>query len=104
MIFTLVGAGGFGYGRMQIDFSMHVVNAPGDAPKRTIVGYPSTGEYYSPDCEPIGSAMPVPVNAAIEGNTGLSCANANGDCHLLVVQGVNLYEAYRANVSGGGEL
>ena len=104
MISTLVAAGGFGYGRMQIDFSMHVVNAPGDAPTRTIVGYPTTGEYYSPDCEPVGSTMPVPVNAAIEGNTGLSCANASDDCHLLVVQGTNLYEAYRANASGGSGL
>lgn len=101
MISTLAASGGFGYGRMQIDFSMHVVNAPGDAPTRTIVGYPTNGEYYSPDCEPIGSTMPVPANAAIEGNTGLSCANASEDCHLLVVQGTNLYEAYRANASGG---
>lgn len=104
MMSTLVAAGGFGYGRMQIDFSMHVVNAPGDAPTRTIVGYPSNGEYYSPDCEPVGSTMPVPASAAIEGNTGLSCANASDDCHLLVVQGSNLYEAYRANASGGSGL
>lgn len=104
MMSTLVAAGGFGYGRMQIDFSMHVVNAPGDAPTRTIIGYPSNGEYYSPDCEPVGSTMPVPANAAIEGNNGLSCANASDDCHLLVVQGSNLYEAYRANASGGSGL
>jgi hypothetical protein len=104
MMSTLVAAGGFGYGRMQIDFSMHVVNAPGDAPMRTIIGYPTNGEYYSPDCEPVGSTMPVPANAAIEGNTGLSCANASDDCHLLVVQGSNLYEAYRANASGGSGL
>ena len=104
MMSSLVAAGGFGYGRMQIDFSMHVVNAPGDAPMRTIIGYPSNGEYYSPDCEPVGSTMPVPANAAIEGNTGLSCANASDDCHLLVVQGSNLYEAYRANASGGSGL
>ncbi|MCX7041877.1 MAG: hypothetical protein NT117_04155 [Gammaproteobacteria bacterium] len=104
MMSTLVAAGGFGYGRMQIDFSMHVVNAPADAPTRTIIGYPTPGEYYSPDCEPVGSTMPVPANAAIEGNTGLACANASDDCHLLVVQGNNLYEAYRANASGGSGL
>ena len=104
MMSTLGAAGGFGYGRMQIDFSMHVVNAPADAPIRTIIGYPNNGEYYSPDCEPVGSTMPVPANAAIEGNAGLSCANASDDCHLLVVQGSNLYEAYRANASGGSGL
>ena len=104
MISALVAAGGFGYGRMQIDFSMHVVNAVVGAPTRSIVGYPSSGEYYWPDCEPVGASMPVPANAAIEGNTGLSCANATGDCHLLVVQGSNLYEAYRANATGGSGL
>ncbi|MFY2763209.1 hypothetical protein [Arenimonas sp. MALMAid1274] len=104
MISTWVGLGGFGLGRMQIDFSFHVVRAPADAPTRTIVGYPSAGEYYAPDCEPIGTPMPVPANAAIEGQTGLSCDNAGGDCHLLVVQGDRLYEAYRANATGSGGL
>lgn len=104
MISTWVGLGGFGFGRMQIDFSFHVVHAPANAPTRTILGYPSNGEYYAPDCEPIGTPMPVPLDAAIEGQTGLSCTNANGDCHLLVVQGDRLYEAYRANASGAGGL
>ncbi|WP_146907061.1 hypothetical protein [Arenimonas daejeonensis] len=104
MIDTWVGLGGFGFGRMQIDFSFHIVHAPAGAPTRTIVGYPSADEYYAPDCEPIGTPMPVPLDAAIEGQDGLSCANANGDCHLLVVQGDRLFEAYRANASGSGGL
>lgn len=104
MVATWAGLGGFGFGRMQIDFSFHVVRAPAGAPTRTIIGYPSAGEYYAPDCEPIGTAMPVPANAAIEGQDGLACANDAGDCHLLVVQGDRLYEAYRANASGAGGL
>ena len=104
MISTLAGLGGFGYGRMQIDFSFLIVNAPPGAPTRTIIGYPNTGSYYAPDCEPVGSSMPVPANAVIEGGTGLTCDNANNDCHLLVVQGDTLYEAYRANASGGSGL
>jgi hypothetical protein len=100
MISTWVGLGGFGYGRMQIDFSFHIVHAEPGAPTRSIIGYPSAGEYYAPDCEPIGTPMPVPLDAAIEGQSGLSCTNANGDCHLLVVQGDRLYEAYRANAVG----
>ena len=104
MIGTWVGLGGFGHGRMQIDFSFHIVRALPGAPTRTIVGYPTPGEYYAPDCEPIGTPMPVPLDAAIEGQSGLSCTNANGDCHLLVVQGDRLYEAYRANASGAGGL
>lgn len=100
MISTLAGLGGFGVGRMQIDFGFHIVHAPVGAPTRNIVGYPSAGAYYDPDCEPIGTAMPVPATAAIEGTTGLACNNASDDCHLLVVQGNRLYEAYRANASG----
>ena len=63
MITTLGNLGGFGNGRMQIDFGMHIVHAPADAPMRTIIGFPSNGEYYSPDCEPVGTAMPVPLEA-----------------------------------------
>ena len=103
MISTLAGLGGFGNGRMQIDFSMHIVNAPADAPMRDIVGIPGD-DYYLPDCEATGTLMPVPANAAIEGSDNLSCDNSNGDCHLLVVQGDVLYEAYRANADGNGSL
>ena len=58
MISTLSGLGGFGNGRMQIDFGLHVVHAPADAPTRTIVSHP--WGYYLPDCEPLGTEMPVP--------------------------------------------
>ncbi|HEU0152248.1 MAG TPA: hypothetical protein VFQ84_02755 [Arenimonas sp.] len=104
MVATWAGLGGFGFGRMQIDFSFHVVRAGDDAPLRTILAYPSAGSYYAPDCEAPGTAMPVPADAAIEGQAGLACDNANGDCHLLVVQGQRLYEAYRANASGADGL
>jgi serine/threonine-protein kinase len=104
MIATLTGLGGFGLGRMQIDFSMHVVRAPANAPLRGIVGFPSSAEYYSPDCNAIGTQMPVPANAAIEGSSNLACDNNNGDCHLLVWQGNRLFEAYRANASGTSGL
>ena len=104
MISTLAGLGGFGFGRMQIDFGLQIVHAVPGAPTRSIVGFPTTGDYYSPDCEPVGSTMPVPANAAIEAQPGLACDNNNEDCHLLVVQGNRLYEAYRANASGAGGL
>lgn len=103
MISTLGGLGGFGNGRLQIDFAMNVVRAAAGSPTRTIVDYPYD-DYYSPDCEPLGTAMPVPANAAIEGTNGLSCDNENDDCHLLVVQGDTLYEAYHVTASGSGSL
>jgi serine/threonine-protein kinase len=103
MIATLTSLGGFGFGRMQIDFGLQVVRAAAGSPTRTITGYPYD-DYYSPDCEPIGTALPVPANAAIESSAGLGCGNASEDCHLLVVQGNTLYEAYHANASGASGL
>lgn len=104
MITSLTNLGGFGFGRMQIDFGMRIVRAAPGAPTRTIVAFPDADEYYAPDCEPIGTAMPVPANATIEASSNLTCDNDNEDCHLLVVQENVLYEAYRANASGGSGM
>jgi serine/threonine-protein kinase len=103
MIDTWIGLGGFGYGRMQIDIGFKIVHAAPDAPVRTIVGWPDDDAYYLPDCEPLGTPMPVPGDARIEWQDGLQCDD-DGDCHLLVVQGDRLYEAYRARAIGDGEL
>jgi len=97
MIATLSGLGGFGgtnFQRMQIDFSLIVVHASPGSPMRTIVTHPDG--YYSPDCEALGASMPVPLDAAIEGHSDLDCDNEADDCHLLVVQGNTLFEAYHA--------
>ena len=102
MISTLDTLGGFGNGRMQIDFSLHIVHAEPGAPTRTIVSHP--GGYFLPDCEPLGTALPVPLDAAIEGETNLICDNLSGDCHLLVVQDRILYETYRSTASGDTQL
>jgi serine/threonine-protein kinase len=98
---ALGGFGGVSFERMQIDFSLTVVHAPANSPLRTII---DAGGYYSPDCEALGTSMPVPLNSAIEGHTDLDCDNGNEDCHLLVVQGSMLYEAYAANGVGTNEL
>lgn len=103
MISTLDGLGGWGFGRFQIDFSFHVVHADPGAPTRTIVEHSSWG-YFSPDCDPVGTAIPVPPGAAIEGETDLTCDNLNNDCHLLVVQGNTLYEAYGATEASASEI
>ncbi len=104
MITSLTNLGGFGYGRMQIDFGMRIVRAAPAAPTRSIIGFPSASEYYLPDCDAIGSLIPVPANSAIEGSANLACDNNNEDCHLLVVQDNVLYETYRANGSGSTGL
>ncbi|HET9484757.1 MAG TPA: hypothetical protein VFO79_12430 [Xanthomonadales bacterium] len=111
MISTLQGLGGFGNGRFQIDFSFRVVRSPGGAPTVTLAELPSIDPadgYYLPDCDALGTEVPLPAGATIEGETGMTCTDGpdenligDGDCHYLVVEGNLLHEVYRANLSGG---
>lgn len=103
MLQTLAGLGGWGNSnRMQIDFSLHVHHsAPADAPRHEVIPHRGSGEYWTPDCEALPTTMPVPPDAAFEGQNGLSCNSSNSDCHLLVRQGSKLYELYSGNLSGG---
>lgn len=89
---------GFGRGRMQIDFSIEVMHADGSAISLPIAEHGPYQVYYTPDCEPLGTMMPLPPNGQIEGSSNYECDNENEDCHLIVVQGSTLYEAYSANV------
>ena len=99
MIAALQGLGGWGNGGvLQIDFSMYVLHADANAPTAPVVA--GGDGYYTPDCDTPGFAFPLPSGGAIEGESGYTCAG-DGDCHLLVVQGNTLYEAYRANLAGG---
>lgn len=103
MISTLAGLGGWGNGnRFQIDFSLQTYpEAPAGTPMRAIIPHVPSGEYTIPDCEELPASMPVPADAAFEGQSGLTCDNENEDCHLLVRQGHLLYELYGGNFSGG---
>ena len=116
MIATLTSLGGFGFGRMQIDFSIEVLNAPQNAPTAAIVQHQSYLDYYAPDCEPVGTTMPLPAGGVTEGSLtdDYHCDNycddddpnnpTCSDCHLLVVQGNTLYEAYSSNLTAGGQI
>lgn len=104
MISRLSALGGFGNNRMQIDFSIHVVPAAAGVATQAIVPIPSANPddaYYAGDCEPLGTAVPVPAGAAIEGSANMSCDNLNGDCHYLVWQPPQLFEVYRAHSAAG---
>lgn len=93
MLETLQGLGGWGNGdRFQIDFSMHVLHAGPGAP-----ALPVAAGGYEPDCDS-GFAFPLPPGGALEGESGYQCTSG-GDCHLLVVQGSTLYEAFAADVT-----
>lgn len=110
MISTLDGLGGWGpvsgvNHRMHIDFSIHVYHdAPLNTPTYEVVEHKGFGDYYLPDCEPLGTRMPVPADAAFEDDGDglpLTCDNDNNDCHLIVQQGNKLYELYGGNLADG---
>lgn len=89
----LAGAGGWGRGRMQIDFSLRVVQANAATP---FVPFKGPGTGY-PDSDQI-STFPLPAGGGIEGQTGYQCPSGD-DCHLIVADRGHdkLYEAYSAN-------
>lgn len=91
----LADNGGWGLGRMQIDFSIVVLEADG-SPRRSFM---PTSDHYSPDCDLV--PVPVPAVGAIEGEAGYRC-EGDGDCHLLVVDwgAGELFEMWRANIVG----
>jgi serine/threonine-protein kinase len=95
----LTAAGGWGGpgGKMQIDFSIHVLQADASTP---FVPFTKTGDFYNGECDFV--KFPLPATGAVEGETGYACTQ-DGDCHLLVVHQPTktLYEMWRANITGG---
>ncbi|WP_106393961.1 hypothetical protein [Enhygromyxa salina] len=83
--------------KFQIDFSLEVLEADADTPRRS---FEATGAFYTPDCDYV--EMPVPEVGAIEGEAGYECVS-DGDCHLIVAARDEnlLYEMWRANIIGG---
>jgi serine/threonine-protein kinase len=99
MINWLADAGGWGRGRMQVDFSLRVLQADANTPS---VPFRKGKVFYTPDSD-LPSTIPLPVGGAIEGQSGYECDIDQNDCHLIVVnrsQG-KLYEAYQANYAEG---
>lgn len=96
-IAALQSKGGWGNGKMQIDFSIVVLHADAATPMKS---FTKTGDFYTPDCDYV--PMPVPPNGAVEGEDGYACTG-DGDCHLIVLDDAHkkLYEMWRANITGG---
>lgn len=88
--------GGFGLGRMQIDFSIEVLEADANTPFRD---FQPTEDWFNPDCDL--DSVPVPDGGALEGESGYECTT-DGDCHLIVLDRADnrLYEMWRANIVG----
>lgn len=93
----LAANGGWGLGRMQIDFSIEVNTADAFDPRTPHTERPG---YFLPDCD-TGVDIPLPPGGAIEGVSGYQCSNA--DCHLIVhdLSDNRLYEMWRADVTAG---
>lgn len=87
---------GWGLGRLQIDFSIEVLEAPAGTPLRP---FTPTDDHFSPDCDL--DPVPVPDGGALEGETGYAC-ESDGDCHLIVVDRSRskLFEMWRADIRG----
>jgi hypothetical protein len=87
---------GWGLGRMQIDFSIEVLEASADTPFRA---FTPTQDFYSPDCD--NQPVPVPAGGALEGENGYEC-RSDGDCHLIVADRprMKLFEMWRADIRG----
>jgi hypothetical protein len=87
---------GWGRGRMQIDFSLEVMEAAAGTPLRT---FQPTDDFFTPDCD--REPVPVPPGGALEGESSYECQN-DGDCHLIVVDRSRqrLFEMWRADIRG----
>lgn len=97
VVHWLASHGGWGTGKLRVDFSIEVLRADASAPLRT---FTPTSEFYAPDCDHV--PFPVPAGGALEGEDGYACSGG-GDCHLLVVHEPShkLYEMWRADLAGG---
>jgi hypothetical protein len=87
---------GFGLGRLQIDFSIEVLQAPAGTATRA---FNPTEDHFSPDCDL--DPVPVPAGGALEGEDGYEC-RSDGDCHLIVNDRSRhkLFEMWRADIRG----
>ena len=76
IIAALDKAGGWGGGRLQIDFSIPLFFADSSTPRRTING-PAPGGYSycygGTDCDPVPFQMPIPANGNAEGSSNYTC-------------------------------
>ncbi|HEY2729545.1 MAG TPA: hypothetical protein VGK52_06355 [Polyangia bacterium] len=96
-------AGGWGGGRLQIDFSIPLFFADGTTPRQTITSRAANPYCYrGTDCDPVPLQMPMPMGGNTEGSADYTCDTTKGDCHVLVVETSQhkLYELYNATKSG----
>ena len=80
IIAWLADAGGWGNNnRMQVDFSLRVLQANTSTPQ---VPFRKGPHFYTADSDMV-SAVPLPLGGGMEGQSGYQCPA--GDCHFIVV-------------------
>ncbi len=97
---AVTALGGWGHGKIEINFDFHVLSA--DA---AVVPTPFTQTssfFFQGECDT--APIPLPLGGAVESQMSYACNTAAEDCHLTVVQGTRLYEAWKVNVLGGTAL
>jgi hypothetical protein len=108
IIGALDALGGWGGGRLQIDFSIPLFFANAATPRQTITARPADGYCYGgPDCDAVPLQMPLPASGNAEGSADYTCdttyaTDGQGDCHVLVADtsGEKLYELYNSTKVG----
>jgi serine/threonine-protein kinase len=97
IIAWLADAGGWGFGKMNVDFGLRVLQANANTP---FVPFRKGPGFYNEDSDVV-STIPLPAGGGIEGVQGYQCPD--GDCHLIVADRSHgkLYEAYQANYADG---
>ena len=97
IIAWLADAGGWGTGKMRVDFALRVLQADGTTPS---VPFHPGPTFYAADSDKV-SAFPLPAGGGLELEDASSykCPTDQDDCHLIVVDRSHgkLYEAYQAN-------
>ncbi len=99
IIAWLANAGGWGFGRMQADMSLRVLNADAKTP---YVPFQKGATFYAADSD-LPSTVPLPAGGGMEGVPSYQCNVSENDCHLIVVDRGHgkLWEAYHANYEDG---
>lgn len=99
IITWLASVGGWGFGRMQADFSIRVIQA---TPNMPFVPFKKGPVFYFPDSD-VPATVPLPPGGGMEGSSGYQCPSSEQDCHYIVVDRPHgkLYEADAASYDDG---
>ena len=94
----LAQAGGWGTGKLHVDFAIRVLQANASTPK---VPFRQAKDFYH-DASDMVPSVPLPAGGGMEGQSGYECPVGQEDCHYIVVDrdSQKLYEAWSANYDG----